>query len=183
MAATTVRELQLSSGLESYGVAYMFCNYKDPVTVMTQNALASILRQLLENKPSAAESLLWLHDKHKMHQTYPSTQELRAALRHVVEVYASVYLIIDALDEMLDDGEIRRLVGYMCDLQPYGNVHLLFTSRYIPQIMNEILDTRIIEIRAEAADIKAFIQEHAASFPRIARDNLELMERISCTII
>jgi hypothetical protein len=65
---------------EDVGVAYIYCNYKTQVDQKATNLAATILKQLIQERPSIAEPVVNLYDRHTDRGTRPSPEEILNAL-------------------------------------------------------------------------------------------------------
>jgi hypothetical protein len=173
MAAITIDHLSTTTESDAIGIAYIFCNYKAQADQNTTSLLAPILKQLVQARPSLAEPVSRLYEHHSSRRTKPSLEEIFAALQIVVKNLTRVYVVVDALDECSDrDGTRSRLLAKLRDLQREADVHLMVTSRCIPDIENEFRLVPTLEVRASDADVKRFVEGHIYRLPRcIQRDN------------
>jgi NACHT domain len=173
MAAITIDHLSTTTESDAIGIAYIFCNYKAQADQNTISLLAAFLKQLVQARPSIAEPVSRLYEHHSSRRTKPSLEEIFTALQIVVKNLTRVYVVIDALDECSDrDGTRSRLLAKLRDLQREADVHLIVTSRCIPDIENEFRLVPTLEIRASDADVKRFVEGHIYRLPRcIQRDN------------
>ena len=102
-----------------------------------------------------ADPVTRLYDLHATHNTRPSLDEIFSALQSVLTLYSTVYVIIDALDECPDkDGTRSQLLAKLRDLQRKTDLHLMTTSRLIPDIVQEFDGMPMLEVRASDADVQ-----------------------------
>ncbi len=155
------------------GVAYIYCNYKTQADQKSANLAATILKQLIQERPSIAESVTVLYDRHAGRRTRPSLEEIQTALRLVVSSYSKVYVVIDALDECLDhDGSRSQLLAILRDLQSKANLSLMATSRFIPEVVQKFSLSPVLRVRASASDVKRFVAGQIYRLPRcVQRDD------------
>lgn len=112
--------------------AYFYFNFQ---TVAEQNlnlVLRSLLRQLSANEARVPSAVQELYDTHDAIGHSPSTRDLKdALLRTIEELGKEVYIIIDALDEVLDKKERGKVLEHFATLASsrLRNLHLLATSR------------------------------------------------------
>jgi hypothetical protein len=173
MVAITVDHLLKTVRSNAIGVSYIYCNYKAQADQNTTILLATILKQLVRNRPSIADPVTRLYDLHTARKTRPSLEEIFGALQSVLTSYSTVYVIIDALDECTDkDGTRSQLLAKLRDLQQKTDLRLMGTSRFIPDIVREFNGMPILEIRASDADVKQFVAGQIYRLPKcIQRDN------------
>lgn len=95
--------------------------------------LRSLLRQLSANEPRVPSAVQRLYDKHQEIGHSPSTKDLKDALIDTIQTLGKeVYIMLDALDEILEDGKERtRVLKQVATFASLGlrNLHLLATSR------------------------------------------------------
>jgi hypothetical protein len=173
MAAITVDHLLKQVRSNAIGVSYIYCNYKAQADQNTTTLLAAILKQLVRNQPSMADPVTRLYDLHATRNTRPSLDEIFSALQSVLTIYSTVYVVIDALDECSDkDGTRSQLLAKLRDLQQRTDLHLMATSRLIPDIVQEFNGMPMLEVRASNADVQQFIAGQIYRLPKcIQRDD------------
>lgn len=173
MAAITVDHLLKTVQSSAIGVSYIYCNYKAQADQNTTILLAAILKQLVRNRPSIADPVTRLYDLHAARNTRPSLEEIFSALQSVLTSYSTVYVIIDSLDECADkDGTRSQLLAKLRDLRRKTDLHLMATSRLIPDIVQEFNGIPTLEVRASDTDVQQFIAGQIYRLPKcIQRDN------------
>jgi hypothetical protein len=173
MAAITVDHLLKQVRSNAIEVSYIYCNYKAQADQNTTTLLAAILKQLVRNQPSMADPVTRLYDLHATRNTRPSLDEIFSALQSVLTIYSTVYVVIDALDECSDkDGTRSQLLAKLRDLQQRTDLHLMATSRLIPDIVQEFNGMPMLEVRASNADVQQFIAGQIYRLPKcIQRDD------------
>lgn len=75
--------------------------------------------------------------------------------------------MIDALDECRDsDGTRSQFLTKLRDLQARGDVRLLATSRFVPEIVDEFRGALKLEVRASNEDVKCFVVGQIYRLPK-----------------
>lgn len=183
IAAIVVDYLWRHAHTKDIGVAYIYCNYKRIADQRPTDLAATVLKQLVQERPSIPEPVVALHDYHLGRGTRPSFEEILSALQKVVSSHSKVYVVVDALDECLDhDGSRTQLLGMLRSLQSYGNVSLLATSRSIPDVVQQFILSPVLEIRANDSDVKRFVAGQIYRLPRCVQRDDELQEAIQVRI-
>jgi hypothetical protein len=188
MAAMAIDHLSGTIQNDTNGVAYIYCNYKRRADQNTTVLLAAILRQLVQARRSIPEPVSRLHKHHSSRGTRPSLEEIFNTLQSILRNYSSVYLVVDALDECLDkDCTHSQLLARVRDLQKEANLHLMVTSRFIPEIEEEIEEkfkqvTRL-EVRASNEDVKRFIIGQICRLPKCIKRDDELQSLVQDKIV
>lgn len=154
------------------GIACLFCSYKTQADQSVSSLLASLLKQLVQTRADIAAPVMHIYKQHLERRSTPSLDELTQALLVVCSSYSTVYFVVDALDECTNtDGIRRQIIDKMRDLQAGRNVHLLFTSRFIPEIMQSFHLHPMLEVRASEEDVGWYIQGQIRRLPScIQRD-------------
>lgn len=184
VAAIAIDHLLKSVHNSSHGVAYIYCNYKAQDEQDASSMLAAILKQLVQVRPSIVEPVERLHKQHANRGTRPSLDEMFGALRDVVASYSTIYIVIDALDECRDiDGTRRQLLARLQELQTRMDVHLLVTSRFIPEIMDAFREALRLEVRASSEDVKRFVAGKMYQLPKCIQRNLALQKMVQKKIV
>jgi NACHT domain len=163
------------------GLAYLFCNYKSQVDQSVSSLLSALLKQLVQSRPDIAASATHLYDHHSKQKGRPLLDEIFTALLTVCSNYATVYIVVDALDECTDQDRTRnQLIEKLHELQTRVNVRLLFTSRFIPEITEKFRLNPVLEVRASGEDVTRFI---ASQWSRLPKYDEQLKHTIQDTIV
>lgn len=94
--------------------------------------MGSLLRQLSANEAQVPSAVKKLYDTHHAIGYSPSTKDLKYALiRTIEELGEEVYIMLDALDEVLDNKERSKVLEHFAMLASsrLKNLHLLASSR------------------------------------------------------
>jgi hypothetical protein len=183
MAAIAIEHLCRTAQAD-VGLAYLFCNYKSQADQSIHGLLSALLKQLVQSRIDIAAPVTHLYDHHSKHKSRPSLDEIFAALSTICSNHASVYFVVDALDECSDQDSTRsRLVEKLRDLQTKTNVRLLFTSRFLPEITEKFQSDTILEIRASEEDVKRFVAGQIPRLPKCIRRDDELTLTVQSKIV
>ena len=167
-----------------HGIAYVYCNYKTQKEQDASSVLAAILKQLIQGRPLITEPVERLYQQHTDRGTKPSLDEIFSVLRDVLAHYPTVYIVIDALDECRDsDGTRSQILSKIRDLQARGDVRLMTTSRFIPEIVDEFRGALKLEVRASNEDVKRFVAGQTYRLPRCVQRDLALQDLIQRKIV
>lgn len=182
LAAIAVEQLLAVAQSNSYGVAYVYCNYKSQADQDTASLLTAILKQLVQGRASALGPVERLHQKHANRGTKPSLDDVYRALGDVLALYSYVYIVVDALDECQEETR-RQLLPKLLDLQNRADVRLLATSRFVRDVDNAFQSALRLEVQASSEDVKQFVAGQIHRLPRgVQRDvNLQklMQKRVS----
>jgi len=161
LASIVVNHLrQKFSENHGVGVAAIYCEWKRQELMTPRDLLASMWDQLVLDQP-LGEEIEHLYDSHAKFRTMATHDEVYSLVRRQTRTLSSVYIIIDALDELDDDFNHRR--AFIEDLESLlkwsekeemSKVHLLVTSRlsHCP-----LAKSATVRLTARLSDMKAFI--------------------------
>jgi hypothetical protein len=184
MAAIAVDHLQNFVRTTDIGVAYLYCNYKRQAEQTAPNLVAAIIKQLVQDRPSIAQSLSGIYEHHRVKRTRPQIKELSSVLQSVVGNYSKVYVVLDALDECPEQNRTRsQLLGICRDLQQQSGLHLMVTSRRISGIVEEFKDVPLVDVRASNLDLKRFVIGNVDRFAKFVRLNNDLQELVQNRVV
>lgn len=180
MAAITVDHLQNTFQTSGIGVAYLYCSYNSREPQTTSSLLAAILKQLAQENSSNAKPVYNLYDAHEQRKARPPDQKVFDALQAVISSYDNVYIVLDALDECSDaDTDRSRLLNFCFALQQQPGLHLMATSRHIPDIVNRFTHASRLEIRADPLDVKRYVEGQIGRLPKCIQRDRDLQGRIA----
>jgi hypothetical protein len=177
LAAITIDYLSRTEVGESVGLAYIYCDYKSQADMDVSSLLAALLKQLVMSQSTVNEQISGLFDKYTRSQTEPSFEELFKALRFMLQGFYTVYIVIDALDELRDDTR-RQLMVQLRELQRETDLRLMVTSRHNLEIENDLGSVPIVEIGAHYTDLRRFVQAQIYRLPRCIQRSESLQELV-----
>jgi hypothetical protein len=89
----------------SVGITYLFCNFRRQDEQKPVHLLASLLKRLLQERPTLPNSVKIFYERHNTDQTRPSFGEISTELRSIIASFSTTFIVIDALDEcQVSDG-------------------------------------------------------------------------------
>ena len=114
-SSVVVDYLQQNFAAPDYGIAFIYCNYKEQNEQSLIDLISSLVRQLairLSMIPEEIDSLYRRYEEKE--NTRPNLSEYLELLNVVVDQYFVVFIIIDALDECSEvDGTRSELVSQL----------------------------------------------------------------------
>ena len=94
-----------------------------------------------------------------------------------------VYIIVDALDELGNAGQVRQdFIGRLRLLQDLYHFNLMTTSRYIPSLAQDFQNSLCMDIRASPDDIKKYVRGHISDLANCVRKDNGLQETIAKSV-
>jgi hypothetical protein len=183
MAGITIDHLCREISSESVGLAYLFCNYNGQADQNLSSLFAALLKQLVRSRPDIAAPVKHIYDGHSRLNSRPSISEILGTLQSVCLSYTTMFIVVDALDECADrDGTQSRLVDELQNLQAKVDLRLLFTSRFIPDIVLKFRSNPVLEVRAREDDVGRFIAGQIPRLPKCIQRDEELRNTIQTRI-
>jgi len=163
---------------EKVATLCMFCNYKERNEQTVINLIASLLKQLVQQRGTVSENVRTLYDKHVDRNARPTQSEFEKALQSEIAYYSKVFIVVDALDECPEvtvDGDEPHAgkdpirANLLWSLRSLNKTRLMVTSRFIPTIEIEFEESSRLEIRAHDEDIQKYIEGRIPKERRLLR--------------
>lgn len=175
----------------SVAIAFLYCNYRRHQGAKATALLCILLRQILGTPLVGIPSdLRDLYKKHKAKNTFPSFEQISRILSKTISQYSKVFILVDGLDECpLSSGIRKKLVLELQNIQKRGvkgsppTFRAFFTSRPIPDIEENFVDSVIIEVRAKEEDIKQYIGGRLQELPSYVSSDAILKKELEDTLL
>ena len=181
--STVIDYLECRFYRDNVAVAFLYCSYKERDTQTLQNLIGSLIQQLVQRNPDVPDDLRILHEAHTRNQrSTPTLTECVRLLRSQLAVFPKVFLVIDALDEC--DAQTRSGLCDQLKRLP-ESIHLMITSRYNPELEDQIRPSARLEILANGNDIEIYLENQIEQMPRLkghTKNDPELRGLIKRTI-
>lgn len=146
-------------------IGCIYCNHSEQVQQTVRELVASLLKQFVQDHPVISEWVVSLYDKHHPKATNPSLNEIMDVLRKEIGRYSKVFIIIDALDELVEQNR-GHLIS---NIQSLGNtVNLMVTSRPLSSIGPIFRGAKSIDIRANDQDVRKYIKHRILDNSRLS---------------
>ncbi|KAJ0160764.1 Ankyrin-2 [Colletotrichum tanaceti] len=143
------------------GLCFFYFTFNDETKQDESAMLRALVLQLSNQLKHTPHCLKDLHESHK--KSTPPATGLLECLRQIVRMFGDVYIILDALDESPDPKFRRSMLGTLKRMRAWPELHLLVTSRDLPDIGESLKATQehTIAMANENvdADIAVFITE------------------------
>ncbi|KUJ21851.1 uncharacterized protein LY89DRAFT_729351, partial [Mollisia scopiformis] len=185
LTAITIDDLTMRFQSEAdVGIAYLYCNFRQQDEQKTDHLLASLLKQLSQERASLPDSVKALYEKHKDQRTRPSFDEISRTFQSVAIMFSRVFIVIDALDECrTTDGCRTRLLTEIFLAQAKSRTNVFATSRFMPEVTEKFERSISLEIRAGEEDVRRYLEGHMFRLPGFVVRNPELQEEIKTNIV
>lgn len=158
------------------GITFLFCNFQLQHEETDEGTIAGILKQLLIKNAWLPKAVKDIHDASQKKGTRPSYGELCNALDSAISNYSKTFIVLDALDE--SDYAVRRTLSKVMELQNRYHIHLLATSRFIPEVTAKFEDCPHLEIRANSDDVEKYLQGHISQLPSFVVSSADLQKEV-----
>jgi hypothetical protein len=153
---------------QEIGVAFIYFNYKEKAIQTMVNLVASLLKQLVQTQSVIPSKLRSLYEQHIGRNTRPTLVECSELLHVELTAYSKAFIIVDALDECDESSGSRRdLIAQLLRLPP--NISLMITSRDVPSIQHKLSHFCRLEVRANDADVRTYLERRIKREERLAR--------------
>ena len=168
----------------SVGIAYLYCNFRQQQDQKPGDLLAGLLGQLVQGRPSIPNNVKGLYERHKVRRAPASFDQISQVLQSIVASYSRTYIIIDALDECgISDGDCRKFLSEIFNIQAKTGASLFATSRFIPDIAENFKGSPSLEIRANDEDVRRYLDGHMSQLRSFVSRKPELQEEIKNEIV
>ncbi|KAK4224314.1 ankyrin repeat-containing domain protein [Podospora fimiseda] len=163
------------------GVGFVYCDFGN-VLLTVSNIIASLLRQFCMQMSAVPQQLLDLYKDKGLLGIQMNLREYTNALHKVVNQFSEVYLVVDGLDEC-PSREVDDVCGQLVEqlMALPSNVHLLVTSRDLPNIQELFSNNLRLEIQASLQAIEGYLAERVDASTNLRRHikrKPDLRERI-----
>ena len=130
LASIVVEHLKKCESEENMAVLVIYCGYNEAKSQSIDNLIAALIKQILQIRPDVSKELQELYKAHSRTDIFPSLQTLTQILRTELAKFDKCYIVVDALDEILEDSKRQLLLETLV----YGKVNLMVTSRPLDKI-------------------------------------------------
>jgi ankyrin repeat domain-containing protein 50 len=144
---------------QASAVAYFYFEFSDTKKQRHENLTRSLIVQLSAQSTSTPKILEELYARHQNDQQKPSTEELVAALKEIINSSQKTYIIVDALDECAEREELLLSIKEMAQWST-RKLHIIVTSRREKDIDEALKPLVTDEICIQSKLVKADIQLH-----------------------
>ncbi|MCJ1262568.1 hypothetical protein MMC22_002438 [Lobaria immixta] len=154
LASIVADRLQKVYQSQNAVVLMIYCNYNDSSNQSTGDFIASLLKQIIQTQPILSGNIEELYQAHHRKGTRPTKGDLISILDSELLQYDSVFIIVDALDELLENLARLELIETLRDLK--AKPKLMVTSRPVPFISCLFSSKRIICDGCDAGPCPSF---------------------------
>ena len=187
LASITIEHLVNSFRREyDVGVAYIYCDYKAEHEQGPPALLASLLKQLVQQRSSIPDHVRELYGQlgNGNKPSCPSFRMIFESLLLTVASFSQVYIVVDALDELQQGSQVvQAFLSKLPEFKSLRSVNLMLTSRVIPCVTDFIQSDVILEVRAKKEDVIRYIDAHMKWLPKFVSKNADPQQAIKDSIV
>lgn len=159
-------------------VLCLFCNFNEQADQTAYKFMGTLLKQLVQTRHDLSSVIRSMYDRRE-HDGRPDFSKLADAFRTELKRFSKIFIVIDALDETLESGDIRTRLLPELRSSP---VNLLVTSRHDPTIQKQFSEAQLCEIYAIDEDMRSYISERMGRKGRLSRQ-IESVESLRDDIL
>ena len=130
LASIVFEHLKVTYQNDKVAVLIAYCGYNEAKSQSIDNLVAALTKQIIQMQPDVSKELKELYKSHHKTETFPPLAELVKAYQREIAKFQKCFIIVDALDEILDENKRLQLLETLVN----GNANLLITSRYLDSI-------------------------------------------------
>ena len=187
LASITIEHLiNTSRNQHDTGVAYIYCDYKAEYEQGPSALLASLLKQLVQQRSSIPDHVRDLYGQlgNSAKPSCPSLKMMYESLLLTVASFSQVYIVVDALDELQQGSQVvQAFLSKLSELKARESVNLMLTSRVIPRVTDFIQSDVRLDVRAKREDVMRYIDAHMEGLPKFVSKNPDLKQAIKDSIV
>lgn len=185
LASLVIAQLQtIFRGDVKVGIIYFFSGFGRPEKLDPSKLLSSFLKQLVEEQLSVPKDVIGLFKEHFKKITKPSYTKLAKVFHSVASKYSRIFVILDNTDEpevsVRQRALIYREINY---LREEVALNLFTTSTFSPEMIGELKNNLMLEVRAPQEDIERYLDEMIKILPLVVSSNIVLMEDYKKNIV
>ncbi|KAI3316926.1 hypothetical protein HD806DRAFT_527486 [Xylariaceae sp. AK1471] len=180
LSSLVVNHLRKTSNIRGAGVVFLYCNYKEDKERGAVDLLSALLKQLVQELPHIPSTVQALYSEHEERKARPSLSDISTTIRSVFNDYATVFIVVDALDECPDEHR-NDLLSVLQNPQA-SSVRLMVTARPINTICEKFKSAIQLPIKAQGDDIKRLVEGQLPRLAHCVSRNQALKQLVISTI-
>ena len=130
LASIVFEHLKATYQNDKIAVLIAYCGYNEAKSQSIDNLIAALTKQIIQIQPDVSKELKKMYRSHSKTETFPPLAELVKVFQDEIAKFQKCFIIVDALDEILDENKRLQLLEILVN----GNANLLVTSRYLDSI-------------------------------------------------
>jgi hypothetical protein len=178
--------LQHRESRSDTAVGYFYFDFNDVEKQSSKKAIRSLLFQFTQQVPGIFQGLEHLYQKCGIGQQQPADEAIHSLFQDGMGLIASKYIILDALDECTDSGDLLAFVGDLADSKLKG-LRIMATSRRekdIEEQLKPIADHNIdIQSAVVDEDIRIYVQDRLATDSKLRKWPTSVRDEIATVMM
>ncbi|KAB8234489.1 ankyrin repeat-containing domain protein [Aspergillus alliaceus] len=160
-------------------IAYIYCEPIGQAEKSPLKLLSNILKQLYTGLDFIPQNITKLHQQCLQRQEPPKYGQLFRALTLVSSTYERVFIVIDALEEILgSDENCRQFIATLVDLQGNANVNILLTWSETHWVTHQFRsNVSELQIQVPVSDLEAYLDRDLDQMP-FGSSDISVKQRI-----
>ena len=146
-------------------VLCLFCDFNQQANQTAYNFMGALLKQLARAGRTLSSGFGRIHTARESGRRF-DFKDLSDIFRTKLKRFSKTFIIIDALDEVSENADIRTTLLKELRSCP---INLLVTSRHDPTIKEQFSEAQRCDIRATDEDIRSYISERIEQENRLSR--------------
>ena len=130
LASIVFEHLKVTYQNGQVAILIAYCGYNEAKSQSIDNLIAALTKQIIQIQPDVSKELKEMYKSHCKTETFPPLAELVKAFQNEIAKLQKCFIIVDALDEILDEKMRLQLLEILVN----ANAKLLITSRYLDSI-------------------------------------------------
>ncbi|EUC45234.1 hypothetical protein COCMIDRAFT_96098 [Bipolaris oryzae ATCC 44560] len=165
------------------GFAHLFFDYRRQDQQSLEVLFSGLLKQLVAQQlplPKQVEAFYTTHRQKYSGQVRTVVPTLEA----VIASFSRVFIVLDAVDECL--APEQNCTDFLCviqELQGRHKLQLLATSRVIPEVTERFTTASVLQIQADAQDVRKYLTQQVHRLPGFVRKDVELQNEVVSSIV
>jgi len=157
----------------STAVAYFYCDSNSSEDSDPEICIRSLLSQLVAKCQRLPTSL---RDIKRDLEPRPPRKDIQSLLEDVIQAFAHVYLVIDAIDEFHPSESVRQeLLGILLAVQSKTETSILVSSRPLPDVLRKFRDCPKVPVSASTKDLAMFVRNQRKRLPEFVQRRQDLV--------
>lgn len=148
LASIVIEHLKRTQKEQNVAVLAIYCGYNNVKSQSIDDLIAALIKQILQIRPNVSKELQQLYEAHSRTSIFPSLEALVQILRAEISKFDKCFIIVDALDEILEESTRMLLLETLI----YGKVNILVTSRPLDSI--DDLFVQITNISCDECEVE-----------------------------
>ena len=167
---------------QSSAALCVYCNYKERLLQTPVNMIGGLLSQLIRYKRLIPKMLRSHYDRFQKTRAHPNLDDLSLILQEQLKLCTRAFILVDALDEYSDRNAAREsMINMLLKLQE--NANPMVTSRSLPSITEKFATATQLEIRAQEADLRIYLEHEVSMLAPCVRKKQDLKELVIGSIV